>query len=159
MKTSRDHKTPLVDNPIDSTLVYHLLLLINLIAKPFHDNFSKRHSLTLNEWRIMMTLAHNPGISLSGICEHSGLHIMNVSRGIRRLVRMHRVERSLDPADRRRSVLRLSDAGAELFNKIAPAALAREDLIRGGLTAREVETFNRLLEKLIDHMRATGADV
>ncbi len=145
-------------SPFDqSTLVYHLLLLVNLIAKPFFGRIDKRYGLTLNEWRIVMTLANRPGTSISEICDHSGMHIMNVSRGVRRLIRKGRVLRSVDPADRRRSNLRLSDEGLTIFHEILPTAMEREELIRAGLSHDEADTFQHLLLKLIDHVRQGNA--
>ena len=139
------------------TLIYHLLLLVNLIAKPFFGRIDKRYGLSLNEWRIMMTLANQPGISISGICDRTGMHIMNVSRGVRSLARKGRVERNVDPADRRRTNLRLSEEGLAIFQEILPSAMKREELIRAGLSRDEAETFQRLLHKLIDHVRQNNA--
>ncbi len=147
------------ESPFDQhTLIYHLLLLVNLIAKPFFGHIDKRYGLTLNEWRIMMTLAGRPGISISGVCEHSGMHIMNVSRGVRSMARKGYVERSVDPADRRRTNLRLSDEGLVVFQEILPSAMEREELIRAGLSRDEADTFQRLLHKLIDHVRQSNAE-
>ena len=151
---SGDKNVPKLEGGLDHTVVHHLLLLVNLIAKPFFDRHGKRYSLSLNEWRIIMALANHPGISVSRICDHTGMHVMNVSRGVRRLVRMGRVDRSVDEIDRRRSVLRLSDEGYALFRELAPIANTREEIIRGGLTEAEAETLVRLLRKLIDHFRA-----
>ena len=143
-----------LDEPFDqNTLIFHLLLLVNLIAKPFFGRFDKRYGLSLNEWRIMMTLANQPGISISGICDRTGMHIMNASRGVRGLVRKGRVERSVDPADRRRSNLRLSDEGLAVFHEILPSAMEREELLRAGLSPGEADTFQRLLLKLIERVR------
>jgi DNA-binding MarR family transcriptional regulator len=135
------------------TPAYRILLLGNLIGRPFFGQFGKRYSMTLNEWRIMTVLAANPGTSISGICEESGLHIMNVSRGVKGLVRQGRVIKKVDPDDRRRTILELSADGRKVFQSIAPRGLDWADTICQVLSEKEEEAFERLLNKLIDHVR------
>lgn len=139
---------------LSETPAYRLLLLGNLIGRPFFGQFGKRYSMTLNEWRIMTVVSANPGTSVSGICEKSGLHIMNVSRGIKGLVRQGRVIKKVDPDDRRRTLLELSADGKKVFQAIAPRGLAWADTVCAALTDKEVVEFERMLEKLIDHVRA-----
>ncbi len=141
---------------LSATPVYRVLLLANLIGQPFFSRFGKRFSMTLNEWRIMIALSANRGISVSEICEKSGLHIMNVSRGVKGLERQGRVVRRVDPNDRRRTLLELSDDGAALFQAIAPQGLAWADTVCEVLTAEETAAFDCMLDKLIDQARAKG---
>lgn len=138
----------------EASLVFPLLLAVNLISKPFYTRHAKEHSLKLNEWRVMFILAERSDISASDICEITGMHMMNVSRAVRRLERMGRVIRTVDPDDQRRYLLHLSADGVEVFNRLAPAALEREALLRGSLNKREAETLKRLLDKVIDGLRA-----
>lgn len=146
----------------DDALVYRLLRLVNLLAKPFPSRYGTRHRLSLPEWRIMMALAAHPGMTATQLADWTGMHVMNVSRGVARLVRMRRVVREIDPADRRRALLQLSPGGRALFRRIAPGAQAREDTVRAALSEREMATLRRLLDRLIEHLRfessgATGS--
>lgn len=137
----------------EDALVYRLLRLVNLLAKPFQERFGTRYDLTLAEWRVMMALAARPGITVTEIADWSGLHVMNVSRSVARLVRKGRVLREVDPADRRRALLRLSRRGTALFEIIAPSAQAREDMVRTVLSAREAKSLRVTIDRLIDHLR------
>lgn len=141
----------------DRSVVYKLLKLVNLIAKPFFARYGKQHSLLINEWRIIIALAMHPGLSVTEICDHTGMHIMNVSRAVRRLHRMGRVEREIDPNDRRRSLLRLSDQGEAIFAELAPSAFQREDVLLSALTPEEAETLRRLLDKLLTQVIVSNA--
>lgn len=142
---------------MDRSVIYKLLKLVNLIAKPFFGRYGRKHSLFINEWRIIIALAFHPGLSVTEICEHTGMHIMNVSRAVRRLQRMGRVEREIDPADRRRSVLRLSAKGEDIFAELAPTAFLREDILLSALTPDEAMTLRRLLDKLLAQVIASNA--
>ncbi len=137
----------------DDALVYRLLRLVNLLAKPFPTRYGTRYRLSLQEWRIMMALAAHPGVTATQLADWTGVHVMNVSRGVARLVRMGRVLREIDPTDRRRAMLRLSPSGRALFRRIAPGAQAREDVVRDALSEQEMATLRRMLDRLIEHLR------
>lgn len=141
--------TPLVDED----LAYRILRLANLLAKPFHERYGARYDLSLAEWRIMMALAAHPKATATALADRTGMHIMNVSRSVARLVRMGRVLRETDRADRRRAVLRLSSKGRSIFQRIAPGAQARELAVRSALNAREAAALRHTLDTLIDRLR------
>lgn len=137
----------------DRALVYRLLRLVNLLARPFQERFGTRYDLSLTEWRVMMALAARPGTTATEISDWSGLHVMNVSRSVARLVRQGRVLRAVDPADRRRSLLRLSRRGKTLFDIIAPSAQAREEMVRTVLSETEAAALRVMIDRLIEHLR------
>ncbi len=68
---------------------------------------------------------------------------------IRRLCAKGLIERSADPDDRRRTVLRLSPAGEALLDEVVPAALEISRATLAPLTAAERRTFLALLRKLV----------
>ena len=142
---------------VDEDLAYRLLRIVNLLAKPFHERYGARHDLSLAEWRILMALAAHPGASATALADHTGMHAMNVSRSLARLVRMGRVQRETDPADRRRALLELSPRGAALFRRIAPSAQAREDALHRALDAREAAALRRMLDKIIARLRSESS--
>ncbi|MCP5370840.1 MAG: winged helix-turn-helix transcriptional regulator [Hyphomicrobiales bacterium] len=156
--TAKKPKATTEDAPIslrtEASLVFPLLLAVNLITKPFFARHAKEHSLKLNEWRVMFLLAERPGLTASEICDLAGMLLMNVSRAVRRLERMGRVERTVDPHDQRRYLLRLTEDGREVFRRLAPSALQREAQLRDSLTEGEAETLIRLLDKVVAGMRA-----
>ena len=133
-------------------LVTRLLRLVNLIAKPFFAEYASRFHLSINDWRVLMALAQNSVFAASDICEQTGMHPMNVSRSVAHLERLGRVRRCADPEDGRRSLLRLTRSGREVFRSIAPSAQAREELVRRALSASEAAILRALLDRLIDHV-------
>ncbi len=145
-------------NALSQTPVYRILLLANLIGQPFFGRFGKHYNMTLNEWRIMMVISENPGISVSGICRKSGLHIMNVSRGVKGLERQGRVHKKIDPEDRRRSILELSEEGIAVFLDIAPPGLNWAEKVCAALDKDETEQFDSMLSKLIDHIQNQNSE-
>lgn len=147
-------------NPrVTQDLVSRLLRLVNLIAKPFFSEYASRYHLSINDWRVMRALAENGVLAASDICEHTGMHPMNVSRSVAHLARQGRVKRHADPKDRRRYLLRLSRSGHAVFRGIAPGAQAREEVVRRALSAREAAALRALLDRLIERVGAEAAGI
>lgn len=133
----------------ERTFSHRLMRLVNLIAKPFFARYAEATDLSINEWRVLMLLAAHPGLTASDLAERSGMLLMNVSRAVRRLARMRRVQRRRDPADARRALLRLTARGEAIFARIAPHARRSEESVRGRLSAAEAAELSRLLDKLL----------
>lgn len=138
----------------ERTFSHRLMRLVNLIAKPFFARYAEETDLSINEWRVLMLLAAHPGLTASDIAERSGMLLMNVSRAVRRLARMRRVQRRRDPADARRALLRLTARGEAIFARIAPQARRSEESVRGQLSTAEAAEFSRLLDKLLAGLRS-----
>ena len=118
--------------PVDSSLFFKLVRVVNLTARPFHDTVGKANQLTLNEWRAMVVLASHPGAAAADIAESTGLDKMAVSRAIAGLDEAGRLRKSPDPADQRRSLLYLSAEGQRVFTKVGRTAKKREaELFQG----------------------------
>ena len=58
------------------------------------------------------------------------------------------MEREFDDDDRRRSVLRLSEAGYAVYDEVAPLALEFERHVLDGMPADERDLLFRLLDRL-----------
>ncbi|MBK6865377.1 MAG: winged helix-turn-helix transcriptional regulator [Ideonella sp.] len=149
-------RTPAARTSVDQDLVFRLLRLVNLIAKPFFSEHASRYHLSINDWRVLATLAAGGELAASDICEQTGMHPMNASRSVAHLARLGRVRRGVDPRDRRRNLLRLTAAGRQVFDKIAPSAQQREEIVHGILGRAEADALRALLDKLIAGVAAEG---
>jgi DNA-binding transcriptional ArsR family regulator len=78
-----------------------------------------------------------------------GLSSGTVSFRMERLERAGLIERRGDPDDRRNVLIRLTDDGRALFERVAPAHLANEQRMLSGLTDDERATLADLLRKLL----------
>jgi DNA-binding MarR family transcriptional regulator len=74
--------------------------------------------LTLPQLRTVFTIAHHNASSVVQISQHLGIGEPTASYLIDKLVQAGLVERSEDPHDRRRALVRLSPAGGELIEKL-----------------------------------------
>jgi DNA-binding MarR family transcriptional regulator len=144
--------------PIDSSLFFRLVRVVNLTARPFVETLSRTHELTLNEWRVMVVLASHPGVAATEVADATGLDKMSVSRAIAALARKRRLLKSADPADGRRTLLSLSAAGRGLFQRIGESAAEREAQLFAGVSAAEQEQMARTIDRLIEALRGSEAE-
>jgi DNA-binding MarR family transcriptional regulator len=138
--------------PVDDSIFFKLVRVVNLTARPFSESIGKAHQLSLNEWRVLLVLANHPQVVASEVAAITGLDKMTVSRAIAALERRGRVVRKVDATDRRRMLLRLSAAGERLYERIGVPAKARERSLFRGIAAADQQQLGRLLDRLIDNL-------
>lgn len=80
-----------------------------------------------------------------------------VSRAVTKLIKNGRIDREFADADRRRSILNLTEAGRKVHDEIAPLALGIEDDLLHGLSAEQIGTLNEVIEALLVRARLIGA--
>ena len=140
--------------PVDDSIFFKLVRVVNLTARPFSESIGKAHHLSLNEWRVLLVLANHPRVVGSEVAALTGLDKMTVSRAIAALERRGRVVRKVDATDRRRMLLRLSAAGERLYERIGVPAKARERSLFRGIGDVDQARLGRLLDRLIDNLLA-----
>ena len=144
------------ENPlaIDSSPFFKLMLLVNLMGRPFGRLYGRRYKLNLTEWRVMITLASKPGSTGNDIAHYTGLDKMSVSRAVHGLMRQGRVVRraeserpppSASGVERQRALCIPDD------RRLGQPARAGSDV---GIYAAERRQFAALLEKLVARARA-----
>lgn len=143
--------------PIDSSVFFKLVRVVNLTSRPFVETLSRRYRLSLNEWRVMVVLASHPGVAARDVVDHTGLDKMSISRALAGLAADGRLERAPDTADARRTRLWLSDAGRTLFQTLGVHATAREQALFAGVSAGEQAQLMRTVDKLIDALQKAEA--
>ncbi len=146
-----------VDLDLDHALSVKLILLTNLLGRSFFQLYGQKEQINVSEWRIVMTLAAHPGMSAADVTSYIGMHKMNTSRAVSRLVKQGYVQAEVDPNDVRRRSLSLTDEGVELHRRIAPTAAHVEQCLIETLTAKEQRSLMGMLDKLIETARAADA--
>jgi len=110
------------------------------------------HGLTAADFEVVVTLrrAGTPFAMLqSRLMAALGLTSGTVSVRLDRLDQAGIVTRAPDPADRRGSLVRLTDRGVELFDRIAPEHLANEARLLSALEPAERDQLAELLRRLL----------
>lgn len=79
-----------------------------------------------------------------------------VSRAVTKLIKNGRIDREFADADKRRSILNLSEDGKKLHDEIAELALSFERDLLEGLSAEELGQLNGIMERLLARARLIG---
>jgi DNA-binding MarR family transcriptional regulator len=137
----------------ESSPYYRIWVLTNVTGKPFGQQFGERFDLNLTEWRVLLTVADQPGITAQALSDLTGLDKMSVSRMVRKLESQGRLVRDNSEADRRSFHLSLTDEGWAVYGEIAQAAIQREAHVYAGLSSKELDTLHKLLGKLLMQAR------
>jgi DNA-binding MarR family transcriptional regulator len=91
------------------------------------------------------------------VVARTGMDKMSVSRAIASLARQQRVLRKPDPADGRRTLLRLSATGQRLFEALSISAWARERQLFGSVSEADQAQLAAILDRLVDGLLAADA--
>lgn len=142
---------------LEDFLPYKLAILSHTVSGLVARVYDKRFGLTIPEWRVIAIVGRFPGLSAVEVAERTMLDKVAVSRAVTKLIKSGRIEREFADADRRRSILNLSEQGREVHDEIAPLALAMEDDLLHGLTDEEVRTLNSVIERLLARARLISA--
>jgi DNA-binding MarR family transcriptional regulator len=143
--------------PIDDSLFFKLVRVVNLTARPFVETLAKSHQLSLNEWRVMVVLASRPGVAAHEVADATGLDKMSVSRAISALVRHRRIQRQADAADARRTLLQLNATGRKLYESIGSLAAEREAQLFAGVGRQEVAQLAALVDRLTNSLSSLSS--
>lgn len=133
---------------LERFLPYRLSVLSNRISGSIARAYSQRFDLGVTEWRVMAVLGRSPDLSANQVAQRTAMDKVAVSRAVARLLESGRLLRSVDDDDRRRSVLRLSEAGYAIYDQIVPLALGFEQQLLGDMPADERTLLFRLLDRL-----------
>ena len=141
---------------LEEFLPYRLSVLSHTISTTIAKAYEAKFGVSIPEWRVIAILGRFPGLSAVEVADRTMLDKVAVSRAVTKLIKNGRIDREFADADRRRSILQLSDDGQQVHDEIAPLALAFENELLQGIGAENFETFNVVLERLLGKARLLG---
>lgn len=143
---------------LERFLPYRLAQLAATLNAALASAYAQRFALTLPEWRVMTVLALQSDLSAAQVARRSGMDKVAVSRALASLTEARRVERTREESDRRRSSLQLTPRGWALYREVVPWSLAYEQALLRGITARNRQKLDVLLDDLLDRARNVRVD-
>lgn len=142
---------------LEDFLSYRLAVLSHTVSTTIARVYDKRFGVSIPEWRVIAILGRFPGMSAVEVAERTMLDKVAVSRAVSKLIKNGRVDRQFADADRRRSILNLSEEGQRVHDEIAPLALRFERELIQGVDDHDYATFNDVLERLLAKARLLGS--
>ena len=141
---------------LENFLPYRLAVLSHTVSTKIAGVYDKRFGLTIPEWRVIAILGRFPGLSAVEVAERTMLDKVAVSRAVTRLIKNGRLDREFADADRRRSILNLSEEGKRVHDEVAPLALQFERELLQDIGDEDYAKFNMVLEQLLEKASQLG---
>jgi DNA-binding MarR family transcriptional regulator len=135
---------------------YRLSVLTNTVSSAIAGAYARRFGLSIPEWRVIAVLGLEPGLSAADVAERTAMDKVAVSRAVSSLMRSRRVVRARANSDRRRSELKLSRQGENVYWRVVPFARQYEQQLLADLSASERASLDQLLNRLHQRARALG---
>jgi DNA-binding MarR family transcriptional regulator len=141
---------------LENFLPYRLSSPSHTVSTNIARIYEKRFGVSIPEWRVIAVLGQYPGLSAVEVADRTLMDKVAVSRAVTKLIKNGRIDREFADADRRRSILNLSEEGMNVHNEIAPLALEFEQQLVQDISEDDYEKFNSVLEQLLDKARLLG---
>jgi DNA-binding MarR family transcriptional regulator len=138
---------------LENFLPYRLAVLSHTISTTIAQVYEERFSLSIPEWRVIAILGRYPGLSAVEVAERTVMDKVAVSRAVTKLLKNGRIDREFADADRRRSILNLSEEGRRVHDEVAPLALQFERDLLQGLDADETAKLDVIMARLLARAR------
>jgi DNA-binding MarR family transcriptional regulator len=142
---------------LEDFLPYRLAVLSNTVSATVARAYDKRFSVSIPEWRVIAVLGRFPGLSAVEVAERTLMDKVAVSRAVTKLIKNGRIDREFADADKRRSILNLSEDGKKLHDEIAQLALQFERDLLHGFSDEEMENLNHIMERLLARASLIGS--
>ena len=141
---------------LEDFLPYRLAILSHTVSTTIAQVYDKRFGLSIPEWRVIAILGRFPGLSAVEVADRTLMDKVAVSRAVSKLLKNGRIDRQFADADRRRSILNLSEEGRRVHNEVAPLALSFEQDLLDGLSDDERDKLDAIMERLLSRARELG---
>lgn len=138
-----------------AAMLHQLLKLTNRLMAPFSTHLSHRYKISLNEFRLLMSIGALGRTASHELAEMTGVNVMSVSRAVATLERHGRIEVVPDPKNRRRKWLTLTEEGRRLYEIMRPQSEKVADYMFSDLSETETGQLGKILKHLIATLEAT----
>ena len=137
----------------------HLLREIVRTHQVLVNGFSRQVGVPASRFALMRLLANaDEGIGVMALARSLGVNAAAVTRQVQEMEREGLVERHADPSDGRRSSLRLSPKGLELFGEVHDRGHQLERSLASVITVEEMAAAAAVLSRLRRYIEGLERD-
>lgn len=136
---------------LDNYCTFYFASIANRITRGSSALYREKFGVGIVEWRCLVMLALEEGVSAARISEVSCINKSLVSRSLTKLEKHNYVEDYHGSTKRKPRLLQLTSAGRDLYEEMLEIALLREKKLRKGLSADEVRELLRMLKVMFSN--------
>ncbi len=133
---------------LDGYLPFRFSVLSNAISSNIARIYEEEFGLSIWQWRIVAILGETNGLTSTQVGERALMDKWMISRTVTSLQKKGLLVRGVDPIDRRRVPLTLTESGKAIYDAIVPRALALEQDLLSALSDTDRAELQRLLGRL-----------
>ena len=117
------------------------------VSRAFDDALGEAGG-SLPVWLVLLSVRTREHANQRELAQAVGIEGATLTHHLNAMEERGLIRRDRDPGNRRVQVVSLTDAGSELFVRLATAAQAHDQRLRRGFTAAELRQLGELLNRL-----------
>lgn len=137
---------------LEKQFTYRLKIISKLSDIESNRFYLKECGLNLAQTRTLATVGTFEPLSINLLAQSAVLDKSQASRAAKEMVELGFINKTRNEDDERGISLTLTPKGKKLFNKVVEAIESRNQMILKPLSADEVKTLDRLLEKMVGNI-------
>jgi len=134
---------------------FRLNMLASTWSRLAEESNERDFALDPREWRILGMLGAYAPMSLQGLAREVNVDKSQASRSVSALIERDLLKRDSDVSDGRGVQLSLTPKGRQLYRKVFPKAVRRNEDLLAVLAPEERAVLERVLDVLIGHAQDT----
>ena len=139
--------------PPESSLGYLVNHLARLLAQALRERIEP-HGVVPGQFAQLLALYESDGLTQAELCTRVQIEQPTMANTLARMERDGLITRTPDPADQRRSLVRLTEHARRLEPDVVAAARTVNTLATQGLTDDQITTFHTALRAAIANLEA-----
>ncbi|MEO0485791.1 MAG: MarR family transcriptional regulator [Pseudomonadota bacterium] len=144
--------------PLERRLTYRISRIHGRLNAHAARLLSEAADISLSQWRILVMMDTEPGITASEIVRQTKIDKAMVSRAIKKLAEDGLITVDVSDADQRQHVLQFTPRGRTSYERAWPHMIGRQNTLIAAITQDEHDQFLDTLDKLEDALRALERD-
>jgi DNA-binding MarR family transcriptional regulator len=137
-----------VPNFVDNYLSYLLSAASERVSREFHRQL-RPYGLSVHKWRVLATLSDGDALSVGDLARIVLMQQPTLTKLVARMAQGGFLSLRTDPADRRRTLVRIAEPGRRKVNPLLARAKAHERACLASYSATEVAKVKRILKDLL----------
>ncbi len=132
---------------LEDFLPHRLNVLSSLVSEALTQVYGRYH-IGIPEWRVLVTLGETEVMTAKAIGARTHMHKTKVSRAVAQLEARKLLTRRPNRADLREAFLTLTPAGRQIYERLAPGALAFMNQLFEVVAPADRPAFDRAVQEL-----------
>ncbi|WIX77490.1 MarR family transcriptional regulator [Amycolatopsis carbonis] len=145
MDTGPDHDVEDGERPLGDAPLYLLRQALRTYTARWQDTVRE---LTPPQYVALRVLRASPDLDQAALAEATRIDTATLTPLLARLEERGHVVRRVDPGNRRRKLLRITEDGAAVLRRVAPLVAETEDTLLGELSAQQRTAFTDVLRRI-----------